>query len=45
MSSGASRKPAYTMISHFGISQVMFKIETSNQIKLGYLITNIHIPI
>ena len=30
---------------YFGISQVMFKIETSKHIKLGYLNLNMHIPI
>ena len=35
----------HDILSYFGISQVMFKIETSKHIKLGYLNLNMHIPI
>ena len=34
----------YDIPVYFGISQVMFKIETSNRVKLGYLITNMRVP-
>ena len=31
--------------SYFGISKVIIKYEALNQVKLGYLILNMHIPI
>ena len=35
----------YDIPGNFGILQVMFKFETSNQVKLGYFILTMHIPV